>query len=231
MSEAGRSRSFLEKTARALAFPAAVISGVVAFGLAEGNKEGSGTTVDVALRGLVEPKATRIGEMVLDVNKKRRPNLILTRPDDDGSEFVSMYAWTMGKWVTFDAAMFRDENGQLDPTTTNYVDIHIHDCNKKGCGGSGQLEEEIELIYGNEETFTRGNWGVKDNLRLPNETTSGITVDSATRDRWETTNTADAQHALLEARVFSGLALVWANEALRGQVEIPKLKKIKHKST
>lgn len=225
--------------ALAFAAPLAVIYGV---GFLRGNHVSEAPTVDIRLQQIIKPKAVSIAGRVLKINMDENNNIVVTKPDPSGDspgeETVSLSSIKNNQWITIDASMYRNEQGQLDPTTVNDVDISQYDCDPPGtkngiCGGTQNNKEKIELLFGDEHTYTRGNWGLEDSLSPPGYDDPTLTINTATKSPTEDSSKADALHALKEATVFSRIAELRTEDALNGQIEVPHLKKaaVKHAKT
>jgi hypothetical protein len=218
---------------RALASMGAVIASIYGVGYLVGNRITTSPTVDTRLEQIIKPRAIKMAGIVLKENMTLNNNIVITRPDSDtdgdSEEDVSISSIVDNQWITVEASMFRDKNGQLDPTTVNEVDIHVYDCDPPGegnmCGGDNHNKEEVDLIYGDDTTFTDGNWGVEDNLSFAGNHHPNITVNTATKNPTESADTPDAQEALKNARIFSKVAMIDVNNALQGRIDLPKPQK------
>lgn len=217
-----------------LAVMSTVLTVIYGIGALKGNAISDKPDVDVRLEQILKPKAVKIAQQVLETNMRMNNNIVITKPysngDTAGEETVSISSITANnEWITIDASMYRDKQGQLDPRTVNDVDIQKYECDPPGpkgmCGGPNHLSEEIELIYGDKTTYTKGDWGVEDDLWLPKYSNPVITINTQTKNPTEISNTKDALHAVNVAEIFSKGAVIWAGDALAGKIDIPKPKK------
>jgi hypothetical protein len=209
--------------------PITVIYGV---GYLRGNPVSASPNVNVRLEQILEPAATEMARQVLAENKQINNNIVVTRPDPNGDtpgeETISMQSIVNNQWLIVEASMYRDKHGQLDPTTVNDVDITQYGCDPPGkpqgeCGYPRHAREEVEIILGDDRTYTKGNWGLEDDITLAHSNDPVLTINTATHNPSEVADSDDALHAVREAKVFSRVAKMWVNQVLAGKVDVPQL--------
>ncbi len=190
--------------------------------------------VDETLQQQLNPLAIKLARLTLQANITRDGHIVVTKVDDGtaGYEIVSMdsYSFADSELLHVDASMTRDSHGQLDPTTTNDVDMTEMDCKttqiadnkvRWQCGGKTRTSQEVEIIYGDNSTFTKGDWGIEGDLTPAGYNNPTIVLNTRTNKPAERSDTTDAQRSLGVAKVWSRVAKVWMAEALHGDVKVP----------
>lgn len=176
--------------------------------------------VSARLERAVAPNARLIGSQVLDAWNNGQAKI--TSRDATEGVVLELQSYTPNSFVTVDVTMFENVKNILDPTTVNDVEITEWDCGPKYCGGNAHVEQDTELIYGDGSTFTEGAWGAQTSSKPAGYEAAAMAVDTHLAKINESPGSEDAKQTFERAKVFADYAEVVVQEALTGQIVIPK---------